>query len=58
MLRMSAVCERTGLYRVGGDQVLANDAGESHISVEDYGVALFDEVEQPKHNRRRITVAY
>jgi uncharacterized protein len=50
--------QRTGQYRVGGDQVLANDAGESHISVEDYGVALLDEVEQPKHNRRRITVAY
>jgi uncharacterized protein len=50
--------QRIGQYRVGGDQVLANDTGKSYISVEDYGVALLDEVEQPKHNRRRITVAY
>lgn len=50
--------QRTGSYRIGGDQVLANAAGESNISVEDYAAALLDELEQPKHNRQRITIAY
>lgn len=50
--------ERTGQYRIGGDQLLTNAAGESSISVEDYAVALIDEAEQPKHRRQRIGVAY
>lgn len=50
--------ERTGRYRVGGDQLLTDDAGESHISLEDYAVAMLDEIERPQHRRGRFLVAY
>jgi putative NADH-flavin reductase len=43
---------RSGSYRVE----LETPAGE-RISIEDYAVALVDEIEQPKHVRRRFTVA-
>lgn len=50
--------ERTGTYRLGGDQVLFDAAGNSRISNEDYAVAVVDELETPRHVRERITVAY
>lgn len=50
--------ERTGSYRVGADQLLTDGNGESRISLEDYAVAMLDEVETPKHPRKRFTVAY
>ena len=50
--------ERTGKYRVGGDQLLVDAKGESRISVADYAVALLDRVEQHDALRQRITVAY
>jgi putative NADH-flavin reductase len=50
--------ERTGKYRLGGEQLVVDEAGQSRISMEDYAVALLDEVENPQHVRRRFTVAY
>lgn len=50
--------ERTGRYRVGGDRLLTDDEGESRISLPDYAMALLDEVETPRHPRRRFCVAY
>jgi hypothetical protein len=50
--------ERTGKYRVGGDEVLMDSKGQSRISAEDYAVAMLDEVEKPKLHRRRVTIAY
>ncbi len=50
--------ERTGKYRVGGDQLLIGSDGQSRISIEDYAVAMLDEVEHPKHARTRFAVAY
>ena len=50
--------ERTGQFRVGGDQLLADAAGNSRISMEDYAIALVDEIETPKHARQRFTVGY
>ena len=50
--------ERTGAYRVGGDQLLADEQGNSRISAEDYAIALIDELEKGEHIRRRINVAY
>jgi putative NADH-flavin reductase len=50
--------ERTGRYRVGKDHVLYDASGVSAISLEDYAVALLDELEQPKHHRERFTVGY
>ena len=55
---MLAPGERTGKYRVGGDQLMIGPDGQSRISIQDYAVALLDEVERPKHPRQRISVAY
>jgi putative NADH-flavin reductase len=39
--------------------VLLTDAeGRSEISGADFGVAVVDEIEDPKHRRARFTVAY
>jgi putative NADH-flavin reductase len=61
MLSPSAVIapgQRTGKFRFGGDQLLVGANGKSEISVEDYAVAMIDELEQPKHRRQRFTVGY
>jgi putative NADH-flavin reductase len=50
--------ERTGRYVTGLDQLVVDDSGASRISIEDYAVAFIDELESPKHRRRRFTVAY
>ncbi|MEE3098304.1 MAG: NAD(P)H-binding protein [Pseudomonadota bacterium] len=50
--------ERTGVFRLGGDQVIRDEAGNNRISFEDYAVALVDELETPRHERARFTVAY
>ena len=50
--------ERTGRFRIGGDQLLADEHGNSRISVQDYAVAMIDELERPSHSRRRFCVAY
>lgn len=49
--------ERTGRYRVGGEQLLSDDAGLSRISTADYALALVHELEQAAHPRARISVA-
>jgi uncharacterized protein len=50
--------ERTGVFRIGSDQLLVDATGKSSISFEDYAVALVDELERPAHVRRRFTVGY
>lgn len=50
--------ERTGKFRIGKDQLLADTTGKSHISLEDYAAAMIDELEQPAHSRSRFTVGY
>jgi putative NADH-flavin reductase len=49
---------RTGVFRLGKDQVLFNDKGESKISTADFAVALLDELERPAHIKQRFTLAY
>lgn len=49
---------RTGRFRIGKDDLLVDEKGESFISVEDYAVAMVDELEQEHHHRQRFTVAY
>jgi putative NADH-flavin reductase len=49
--------ERTGKFRLGGDQLLTNEQGSS-ISFEDYAIAAVDELETPRHLRQRFTVGY
>ena len=50
--------ERTGIFRVGGSVVIRDDQGESRISMEDFAVALVDELEDPQHISRQMTVSY
>jgi putative NADH-flavin reductase len=50
--------ERTGKYRTTGDALLVDAKGKSHISFEDYAVAVLDELETPKHVGKRFGVAY
>ena len=49
---------RTGKFRLGKDDMIVNEKGESQISVQDYAVAMIDEVEKPKHHRERFTIGY
>lgn len=50
--------ERTGKFRVGGDALLVDANGKSWISMEDYAIALVDELEKNQHPRARFTVGY
>jgi putative NADH-flavin reductase len=50
--------DRTGVFRLGEDELIVNDKGESRISMEDYAVAVIDEAENPRHVRRRFTIGY
>lgn len=50
--------ERTGKFRLGGDQLVTDANGKSKISYDDYAIALVDELEKPQHIRKRFTIAY
>ncbi|HEY4775901.1 MAG TPA: NAD(P)-dependent oxidoreductase [Xanthobacteraceae bacterium] len=50
--------ERTGKFRLGGDELLVGGDGKSRISIADFAIALVDELEHPRHIRRRFTVGY
>ena len=50
--------ERTGKFRLGDDTLIADEKGNSSISAEDYAIALVDELENPKHVRKRFTIGY
>jgi putative NADH-flavin reductase len=50
--------ERTGKFRLGKDDLLVGADGQSRISLEDYAMAMVDELERPAHHRQRFTVGY
>ena len=50
--------KRTGKFRLGKDDLIVDENGISHISVEDYAVAMVDELENPKHHYERFTIGY
>ena len=50
--------ERTGVYRLGKDDLILNEKGESKISVQDYAKAMIDELENPQHHQERFTIGY
>ncbi len=50
--------QRTGQFRLGTDQLLVDAKGESRISLQDYAMAMIDELEKPAHPRQRFTVGY
>jgi uncharacterized protein len=50
--------ERTGHYRLGGDELLVDEQGASRITMEDFAIAMLDEAESPRHPRQRFTAAH
>ncbi|MGW3959199.1 NAD(P)-dependent oxidoreductase [Amycolatopsis sp. NPDC005003] len=50
--------ERKGEFRIGGDVLVTDENGRSHIGGDDFAIAYVDEIEQAKHRRARFTVAY
>jgi len=54
---MLAPGERTGKYRVGGEELLMAGQAPAGISTADMAVAIADEIETPRHVRARFTVA-
>ena len=49
---------RTGKFRLDRDKLVADAQGNSRISMEDYAIALVDELEKPAHERARFTIGY
>lgn len=50
--------ERTGNFRLGKDDLIVDANGQSHISVQDYALAMVDELEKPAHHKERFTIGY
>ena len=51
--------QRTGKFRLGKDDLIVDPTtGTSHISVQDYAVAMVDELEKPAHHKERFTIGY
>ena len=50
--------QRTGKFRLGTDLLLVDAGGKSHVSVQDYAVAMIDDLEHPMHIRQRFTVGH
>jgi uncharacterized protein len=50
--------ERTGRYRLGGDQLILDEGGNSEISAEDYAIAIADLLEHGGHTRERVGAAW
>ena len=50
--------ERTGKFRLGTNELIADAKGESKISFADYAIALVDEIERPAHERASFSVGY
>lgn len=50
--------ERTGIFKLGKDDLIKDSEGISGISVEDYAIAMINEVEKPAHHRERFTIGY
>jgi putative NADH-flavin reductase len=50
--------QRTGKFRLGTTNLIADEKGDSRISFEDYAVALVDEIEKPVHERGQLSIGY
>lgn len=50
--------EKRGTYRIGGNELLFDAEGESHIGAADFAAAIADELERPQHHNTRFTVGY
>ena len=49
---------KTGRYTVGGNTLLSDSNGRSHISAEDFAAAVVSEMETRQHERQIVTVGY
>jgi hypothetical protein len=49
---------RTGSFRLGKDELISGANGESRISMEDYAIAMVDELEQGAHRKARFSIGY
>lgn len=49
---------RTGKFRLGKEQLVTAANGESRISMEDYAIALVDELEKGAHRKARFSIGY
>ena len=38
--------------------MISDEKGQSRISMEDYAIAVVDELEYPVHRRQRFTIGY
>ncbi len=50
--------ERTGKFRLGKENVVADENGDSKISYDDYAIAMVDELEQGNNIKARFTLGY
>ena len=50
--------KKTGKFRLGKDDLVVDAEGKSHISVQDYAVAMVDELEKPQYHKERFTIGY
>jgi putative NADH-flavin reductase len=49
---------RTGKFRIGKDNPVFDEKGNSTISYDDYALALIDELENPHYIKQRFTIGY
>jgi uncharacterized protein len=49
---------RTGKFRLGTDNPVFDEKGNSRISFDDYAAALIDEMENPRFIKQRFTIGY
>jgi len=50
--------ERTGTFRLGKDNVVADAEGNSKISYDDFAIAMVDELDQGNNIKGRFTIGY
>jgi putative NADH-flavin reductase len=50
--------QRTGKFRIGTTQLLTDEQGKSHISMEDFAIAIVNEIEKPQFIKKQFTVGY
>lgn len=48
----------TGKFRIGKDNPVFDEDGNSHITYDDYASALIDELEKPQFIKQRFTIGY
>jgi putative NADH-flavin reductase len=50
--------ERTGKFRLGHTELISDANHQSRISMEDYAIALVDELEKPARERDQFSIGY